>query len=166
MGFIAFAIGNEFRLEDLRKTGRQAFIIGVLQALAATLAGRSRAARLPFPAPRHPLRAGRPSRSAPIAAATAPAATLMVVRQYKAKGPLIEPAAAHRCAGRRGGPGGVRGQLRHRQGDDQRRARASFPCSSTRSSRSCSPCCSECSRERPLTRLEGHVPLQHATVCP
>ena len=26
MGFIAFAIGNEFRLEDLRKTGRQAFI--------------------------------------------------------------------------------------------------------------------------------------------
>ena len=30
MGFIAFAIGNEFRLEDLRKTGRQAFIIGVL----------------------------------------------------------------------------------------------------------------------------------------
>ena len=36
MGFIAFAIGNEFRLEDLRKTGRQAFIIGIVQALVAT----------------------------------------------------------------------------------------------------------------------------------
>ena len=37
MGFIAFAIGNEFRLEDLRKTGRQAFIIGIVQALVATV---------------------------------------------------------------------------------------------------------------------------------
>ena len=36
LGFIAFAIGNEFRLEDLRKTGRQAFIIGIVQALVAT----------------------------------------------------------------------------------------------------------------------------------
>ena len=35
MGFIAFSIGNEFRLSQLKKTGRQAMIIGVLQALAA-----------------------------------------------------------------------------------------------------------------------------------
>ena len=37
LGFIAFSIGNEFRLEDLKKTGKQAFVIGVIQALAATL---------------------------------------------------------------------------------------------------------------------------------
>ena len=35
MGFIAFSIGNEFRLSQLKKTGKQAMIIGVLQALAA-----------------------------------------------------------------------------------------------------------------------------------
>ena len=37
LGFIAFSIGNEFRLGELKKTGKQAFVIGVFQALAATL---------------------------------------------------------------------------------------------------------------------------------
>ena len=37
LGFIAFSIGNEFRLEDLKSTGNQAAIIGVVQALTATL---------------------------------------------------------------------------------------------------------------------------------
>ena len=37
LGFIAFSIGNEFRLNDLKHTGKQALIIGVFQALAATL---------------------------------------------------------------------------------------------------------------------------------
>ena len=37
LGFIAFSIGNEFRVDDLKKTGKAALIIGVLQALAATL---------------------------------------------------------------------------------------------------------------------------------
>ena len=87
MGFIAFAIGNEFRLEDLRKTGRQAFIIGIVQALVAT--ALVDLAMLGF----HFLRPDILSAPAAItlgaiAAATAPAATLMVVRQYKAKGPL------------------------------------------------------------------------------
>ena len=31
LGFIAFSIGNEFRLSSLRKTGRQATIIGIVQ---------------------------------------------------------------------------------------------------------------------------------------
>ena len=30
LGFIAFSIGNEFRLSQLKETGRQAFIIGVI----------------------------------------------------------------------------------------------------------------------------------------
>ena len=37
LGFIAFSIGSEFRLDDLKKTGKQAFVIGVVQALVATL---------------------------------------------------------------------------------------------------------------------------------
>ena len=37
LGFIAFAIGNEFRLEDLRKTGRQAFIIGIVPTQEITV---------------------------------------------------------------------------------------------------------------------------------
>ena len=87
MGFIAFSIGDEFRLEQLRKTGRQALIIGVSQALVACFAVD--AALLLF----HTARPDLLSASAAltlgaIATATAPAATLMVVRQYKAKGEL------------------------------------------------------------------------------
>ena len=37
LGFIAFSIGNEFRLDELKKTGRQALIIGIVQAIVATL---------------------------------------------------------------------------------------------------------------------------------
>ena len=54
LGFIAFAIGNEFRVSQLKTMGKQAITLGA------------------------------------IAAATAPAATLMVVRQYKADGPLTK----------------------------------------------------------------------------
>ena len=87
MGFIAFSIGDEFRLEALRKTGRQALVIGVVQALVACLSVD--AALLLF----HLARPDLISRPAAItlgaiATATAPAATLMVVRQYKAKGEL------------------------------------------------------------------------------
>ena len=75
LGFIAFSIGNEFRLEDLKSTGNQAAVIGVIQALTATL--------LP-----EKLSAAQAITLGAIATATAPAATLMVVRQYKAKGPV------------------------------------------------------------------------------
>ena len=90
LGFIAFSIGSEFRVSELKHTGKQAFVIGVLQALAATFAGRYRAGRH-----LHSLRtASSPIAQAitlgAIATATAPAATLMVVRQYKAKGPLVD----------------------------------------------------------------------------
>ena len=37
LGFIAFSIGSEFRLEELKKTGKQAFIIGIFQAVVAML---------------------------------------------------------------------------------------------------------------------------------
>ena len=37
LGFIAFSIGNEFRLEDLKHIGRQATVIAIFQALTATV---------------------------------------------------------------------------------------------------------------------------------
>ena len=87
MGFIAFAIGNEFRLEDLRKTGRQAFIIGIVQALVATVLVDLALLGFHFLRP-DILSAPAAITLGAIATATAPATTLMVVRQYKAKGPL------------------------------------------------------------------------------
>ena len=87
MGFIAFSIGNEFRLESLRKTGKQALVIGVVQALVAALLVD--AALLLFHTARPDLLSAPAAITlGAIAAATAPAATLMVVRQYKAKGEL------------------------------------------------------------------------------
>ncbi|MBE6779091.1 MAG: cation:proton antiporter [Ruminococcaceae bacterium] len=87
LGFIAFAIGNEFRLEDLKKTGRQAMTIGILQALAATLVVDLCLFGVHLLIP-DKLTLPQVITLGAIATATAPAATLMVVRQYKAKGPL------------------------------------------------------------------------------
>lgn len=87
LGFIAFSIGNEFRLEELKKTGKQALVIGIFQALAATLIVNLAlfGIRLLMP---DKLSVAQIITLGAIATATAPAATLMVVRQYKAKGPL------------------------------------------------------------------------------
>ena len=89
LGFIAFSIGNEFRLSDLKKTGRQAFIIGVFQALVATLFVNIALYVVHIFMPEK-LTVPQLLTLAAIATATAPAATLMVVRQYKAKGPLTD----------------------------------------------------------------------------
>ncbi|MBQ4091162.1 MAG: cation:proton antiporter [Clostridia bacterium] len=92
LGFIAFSIGSEFRLSELKKTGKQATIIGIAQALVTSLVcvvvliglhyvliAATGVDYLPIPAVLI---------LSAIATATAPAATLMVVRQYKARGPL------------------------------------------------------------------------------
>ena len=89
MGFIAFSIGSEFRMKDLKKTGRQALVIGVFQALTATVLVDI--ALLLFHLARPDLlSAPQAVTLGAIASATAPAATLMVVRQYKAKGELTD----------------------------------------------------------------------------
>ena len=83
LGFIAFSIGAEFKLSYLKKVGKSPVIIAFLEAIMAVLfvdvilivTGHD----IPFS-----LVLGA------IAAATAPAATLMVVKQYKAKGPVTE----------------------------------------------------------------------------
>ncbi len=89
LGFIAFSIGNEFRVSDLKKTGRQAFIIGVFQALVATLFVNLALLVVHILMPEK-LTVPQLLTLGAIATATAPAATLMVVRQYKAKGPLTD----------------------------------------------------------------------------
>ncbi len=87
LGFIAFAIGNEFRLSQLKSMGSKAITIGILQAVVTTVVVDIAliALHLAFP---HMLSLPAAITLGAIASATAPAATLMVVRQYKAEGPL------------------------------------------------------------------------------
>lgn len=87
LGFIAFTIGNEFRLADLRSMGRQAITVGIFQAVVTTIVVDAAliALHLLFPAA---ISIPSAITLGAIAAATAPAATLMVVRQYRAEGPL------------------------------------------------------------------------------
>ncbi|MBQ3058294.1 MAG: cation:proton antiporter [Clostridia bacterium] len=89
LGFIAFAIGNEFRVSDLKAIGKQAFVIGILQAVAATILVDVALIGLHFLMP-NVLSVSNAIILGAIASATAPAATLMVVRQYKAKGKLTD----------------------------------------------------------------------------
>jgi Kef-type K+ transport system membrane component KefB len=89
LGFIAFSIGNEFRLSQLKKIGKQATIVGIFQAVVTTLFVDAALIILHFIMPNKlPLEAAIILGA--IASATAPAATLMVVKQYKAKGPLTD----------------------------------------------------------------------------
>lgn len=89
LGFIAFSIGSEFRLEELKKTGKQAFVIGIVQAIVATIFVDVALLGIHFMMP-NKLSVPQLLVLGAIATATAPAATLMVVRQYKAKGPLTK----------------------------------------------------------------------------
>ena len=90
LGFIAFSIGNEFRLSQLKKTGKQATIIGIFQAVFTTLLVDAFLISLSFIIPDNKFPLPAAIVLGAIASATAPAATLMVVRQYKAKGALTD----------------------------------------------------------------------------
>ena len=87
LGFIAFDIGSEFELAKLREMGKSATFIGILQAVTATLLVD---AALIFLSMRGYLPLPAAIVLGAIASATAPAATLMVVRQFKAKGPVTD----------------------------------------------------------------------------
>ena len=87
LGFIAFTIGNEFRLSQLKTMGRQAIVVGILQAAAATVLVDLALVALHLVRP-EVISVSSAITLGSIAAATAPAATLMVVRQYKADGPM------------------------------------------------------------------------------
>ncbi|MCD7737872.1 MAG: cation:proton antiporter [Lachnospiraceae bacterium] len=87
LGFIAFTIGNEFRVKQLKQMGKQAITVGIVQAVVTTALVDVVLAALHFIRP-DVISLSSAITLGAIAAATAPAATLMVVRQYKADGPL------------------------------------------------------------------------------
>ena len=87
LGFIAFAIGDEFRLEQLRSMGSRVIVVGILQAVVTTALVDAALIALHLLNPELISLSSAVTLGA-IAAATAPAATLMVVKQYKADGPL------------------------------------------------------------------------------
>ena len=87
LGFIAFTIGNEFRLGQLKAMGKAAITIGILQAVITTVLVDAVLITLHFAFP-NVISMPCAIVLGAIASATAPAATLMVVRQYKADGPL------------------------------------------------------------------------------
>lgn len=83
LGFIAYAIGGEFKLSYLKKIGKAPLTITFFQGIATALCVDVGLIVLGTPVPQALLLGA-------IALATAPAATLMVVRQYKAKGPVTQ----------------------------------------------------------------------------
>ena len=83
LGFIAFSIGGEFRLSKIRKIGKPVLIITFMQALVTTFLVDV-GLLLIFGNTGVAICLGA------IATATAPAATLMVIRQYNAKGPVTD----------------------------------------------------------------------------
>ena len=87
LGFIAFTIGNEFRLKQLKAMGRAAITIGIGQAVITTIVVDIVLIALHMAFPQI-ISVPCAITLGAIASATAPAATLMVVRQYKADGPL------------------------------------------------------------------------------
>ncbi|MBR6777384.1 MAG: cation:proton antiporter [Clostridia bacterium] len=89
LGFIAFAIGNEFRVSQLKQIGKQATVIAIFQAIVATIFVDAALIGLHFLMP-DKLSISTAITLGAIATATAPAATLMVVNQYKAKGKLTD----------------------------------------------------------------------------
>ena len=90
LGFIAFSIGNEFRLSQLKQIGKQATVIAIFQALAATIFVDIALCGLSLILGPEKLPMSVAITLGAVATATAPAATLMVVRQYKAKGKLTD----------------------------------------------------------------------------
>ncbi len=87
LGFIAFTIGNEFRVSQVKAIGKQAAIVSAAAALLATIlvGGGLFVFHIFMP---DVVSVSTALIMGAIAAATAPAATLMVIKQYKAKGPV------------------------------------------------------------------------------
>ncbi|MCD7770926.1 MAG: cation:proton antiporter [Oscillospiraceae bacterium] len=89
LAFIAFLIGNEFKVSELKSMGKQAITVGILQAVVTTIVVDIGLIILHFIFP-NAISLPAAITLGAIASATAPAATLMVVNQYKAHGPLTK----------------------------------------------------------------------------
>ena len=89
LGFIAFSMGSEFRISQLKRIGKQATFVGVFQALFTTVIVDAALIIMHLIIPdKFSLQSAIVLGA--VATATAPAATLMVVKQYKAKGPVTD----------------------------------------------------------------------------
>ena len=89
LGFIAFSMGNEFRMSQLKAIGKKATVIGIWQAIFTTIVVDACLIGVHLINPeKFPLSSAIVLGA--VATATAPAATLMVVKQYKAKGALTD----------------------------------------------------------------------------
>jgi len=83
LAFIAFTIGAEFKFSYLKRMGIAPVIIAIFEALTASVFVTAVLALFGFGIEISLLLGA-------IASATAPAATIMVVKQYKARGPVTE----------------------------------------------------------------------------
>ncbi len=90
LGFIAFSIGAEFKMEKIAHSGKATIIIGIMQALMASVLVDIALIALHFVLGDAVLPIPVCITLGAIASATAPAATLMVVKQYKAHGPVTD----------------------------------------------------------------------------
>ena len=89
LGFIAFSIGTSFKKATIKALGKRVLIITALEALGATLLVLIVLLILRFIFPQY-ISIELVLTLAAIASATAPAATLMVIKQYQARGPLVD----------------------------------------------------------------------------
>ena len=89
LGFIAFSIGTSFKKATIKALGKRVLIITALEALGATLLVLIVLLILHFIFPNY-ISIELVLTLAAIASATAPAATLMVIKQYQARGPLVD----------------------------------------------------------------------------
>ncbi len=83
LAFIAYSIGSQFNVEHIKKMGKSVIVITLLESLCAVLIVDLMMIFLFKQPVSFSIVLGA------IAATTAPAATIMVIRQYKAKGPLV-----------------------------------------------------------------------------
>ena len=89
LGFIAFSIGTSFKATTLKALGKRVIVITILEALGASLLVMAALMTAHFIFPQYISLELALTLSA-IASATAPAATLMVIKQYRAHGPVVD----------------------------------------------------------------------------
>ena len=97
LAFIAFSIGSEFSISQMKKVGKKINTITMLEVIGVVIAVFFILFFIPKPEPimtgYQPFSSGNIAFGlilASMSAATAPAATLMVMRQYRAYGPLTK----------------------------------------------------------------------------
>ena len=90
LGFIAFSIGTSFKRSVIKTLGKRVIVITILEAIGASLLVFIALLVAHFIVPNNLISWELVLTLSAIASATAPAATLMVIKQYNARGPLVD----------------------------------------------------------------------------